>query len=317
MLASPITRRTPIIVFVVLAALLAGAPVVIFRLADPEQRNLDDEARAQASGQFARLTNGYTHYEVAGPPAGRAVVLAAGATVPCYIWDPTFAALAKAGFRVLRYDYYGRGFSDRPDVPYTQDFYVRQLTELLDAAGMHGPVDLVGLSMGASVVTSAADRKPDLVRSLIYVDPAFRIPYDAGLASTMPLVWNFMTAVFYEKDWPRQQLSDFVHPERVPDWPDRYRVQMRYRGFRRARLSEIVANAGVDQGEEVARVGAHSRPVLAIWGKQDRTVPFELSERLLHSMPRARLVAVDDAGHLPHLEQPAIVNAAMIDFLRQ
>ena len=80
-----------------------------------------------------RLTDGYTHYELGGPADGRVVVLAAGATVPYYIWDPTFKALVDAGFRVLRYDYYGRGFSDRPDIPFTQDLYVRQLRELLDA----------------------------------------------------------------------------------------------------------------------------------------------------------------------------------------
>ena len=94
--------------------------------------------RRATPGQFVRLTDGYTHYEIAGPPAGHVVVLAAGFSVPYYIWDPTFNALAEAGFRVLRYDYYGRGFSDRPDVPYTQAFYVRQLGELLDSLKVSG-----------------------------------------------------------------------------------------------------------------------------------------------------------------------------------
>ena len=64
-----------------------------------------------------RLSDGFTHYELGGPPTGHLVVLAAGFSVPYYIWDPTFSALTEAGVRVLRYDYYGRGFSDRPDVP--------------------------------------------------------------------------------------------------------------------------------------------------------------------------------------------------------
>ena len=67
----------------------------------------------------------------AGRPDGRVVVLAAGFSVPYYIWDPTFAALTGAGFRVLRYDYYGRGYSDRPAIPFTDEMYVRQLDELL------------------------------------------------------------------------------------------------------------------------------------------------------------------------------------------
>ena len=76
----------------------------IYVYADPEQRELDDTARAEMPGQFVKLSDGYTHYEIAGPADRPVVVLAAGFSVPYYIWDPTFAALTAAGFRVLRYD---------------------------------------------------------------------------------------------------------------------------------------------------------------------------------------------------------------------
>ena len=170
-------------------------------------------------------------------------MLAAGATVPYYIWDPTFTALVGAGFRVLRYDYYGRGYSDRPDIPFTQDLYVRQLAELLDAVHITQPIDLAGLSFGGSVVTSVADRYPARVRSLIYVDPAFRTPYALSPLESMPRVWSVLTAILDERSWADGQLDDFLHPERFPDWPERYRVQLQYRGFRRARLSDLAANA--------------------------------------------------------------------------
>ena len=93
--------------------LFLAVPTAVYLAFDPERLDLNDSARRSAPGQFARLADGYTHYEIGGPPDGRVVVLAAGATVPYYIWDPTFAALTAAGFRVLRYDYYGRGYSDR------------------------------------------------------------------------------------------------------------------------------------------------------------------------------------------------------------
>lgn len=311
-----ITRLSRSLIVVAGVALVAAALAGLSRIADPEQRDLDESGRADASGQFVRLTDGYTHYELAGPAGGRAVVLAPGFSVPYYVWDPTFAALASRGFRVLRYDYYGRGYSDRPDVAYSQDLYLRQLTELLEAVSMQGPVDLAGVSLGASVITAMADRQPDRVRSLVYVDPSFRHSYTPGTTAGMPRVWNFLTAMLDERGWADEQLADFVRPERFPDWPDRYRVQMRYRGFRRARLSEIVTNADVEQVPEVERVGRHARPVLLIWGKEDRTVPFSESAGLTKTMPKARLVAVEAAGHLPQLEQPDIVNAAIIEFLR-
>jgi pimeloyl-ACP methyl ester carboxylesterase len=305
--------RRWLIVLVSVIVLAAGL-AALYRYSDPERLDLDDAVRRATPGQFVRLTDGFTHYELGGPPTGPVVVLAAGFSVPYYIWDPTFTALTDAGMRVLRYDYYGRGFSDRPDVPYDQAFYVRQLAELLDALRVTDPIDLVGLSLGGSIVTSVADQHPDRVGSLIYVDPSFRSPEAAPAGSAA--VWSFLTAILTEPGWPDEQLGDFLHPERFPDWPDRYRVQMQYRGFRRARLSELKANAAVDQKEEVARVGKHDRPVLVVWGRQDPVVPYEESAALLDAMPRARLVTVDDAGHLPQWEQPAVFNAALLTFLR-
>jgi pimeloyl-ACP methyl ester carboxylesterase len=297
--------------------LLVAACSGVYVAADPERREIDSDVRASAPGRFVRLGDGYTHYELGGRGEGPPVVLAAGLSVPYYIWDPTYEALIDAGYRVLRYDYYGRGYSDRPSLAYTQDVYVRQLAELLDALDVTQAVDLAGLSFGGSVVTSFADRFPDRVRSLVYVDPAFRTPHPISLPEQIPWLWDFLTAVFNERWWADAQANDFLHPERFPDWPDRYRVQLQYRGFRRAQWSTTVSNATFDQGPELRRVGQHGRPVLIFWGKQDAAVPFEFSASVLEAMPRARLVPVESAGHLPHWEQPDVVHPAWIAFLRE
>jgi pimeloyl-ACP methyl ester carboxylesterase len=309
--------RLLLIYGVALVTLFVLVPAALYFLLDPERLDLDDAARRSAGGQFARLGDGYTHYELAGRADGRVVVLAAGATVPYYIWDPTFKALVDAGFRVLRYDYYGRGFSDRPAIPFTQDLYVRQLRELLDAVHISQPIDLAGLSFGGAVITSVAARYPDRVRSLIYMDPAFRTPASLTALESAPWAWNVMTAILDERGWADGQLGDFLHPEQFPDWPDRYRVQLRYRGFRRARLSDLRSNVDEDQRDELQAVGRSRRPVLVIWGRQDPNVPFELSASLMAVMPDARLLAVDQAGHLPQWEQPEVVQPAIVSFLRE
>jgi pimeloyl-ACP methyl ester carboxylesterase len=309
------SNRWPIWLIAALIVLI-GVPWGLFVYANPEQRDLDAATRSTLPGQFAKLTDGYTHYEIKGPDDARTVVLAAGFSVPYYIWDPTFAALTTAGFRVLRYDYYGRGYSDRPAIAFTDDMYVRQLNELLDAAHITQPVDLVGISFGASLITNFADKHSQRVRSLIYFDPSIRKPYQLSLAEDLPPVWNYLSAVLDEQSWADGQLSDFLHPENFPDWPQRYRDQMQYRGFRRARLSEIVTNAGIDQSDQLKRVGQHARPVLVIWGKQDPTVPFEDSEWFMQSLPRGRLVAIEGSGHLPQWEQPQEVHTELVKFLQ-
>ncbi len=297
---------------VILTALLWG----IFVVADPERKDLDSSVRSSAPGQFVQLSDGYTHFEIGGPGGGRVVVLAAGFSVPYYIWDPTFKALVDAGFRVLRYDYYGRGFSDRPAVPFKDDLYVRQLDELLKATQITQPVDLVGISFGGSLITNFADKYPGRVRTLIYFDPSIRRPYTLSLIESVPPLWNYLTATLDERTWADSQMGDFLRPEHFPDWPKRYREQMQFKGFRRARFSEMVSNTDVDQSDQFKRVAQHPRPVLVIWGKQDNTVPFEESEWMMKTLTHGKLVAVEGSGHLPQWEKPDDVHPALIEFLR-
>jgi pimeloyl-ACP methyl ester carboxylesterase len=94
---------------------------------------LTAERRAASGGQYVTLSEGVTHYELAGATGETTVVLVHGFSVPSFIWDPTFEALKQAGFRVLRYDLFGRGLSDRPRGRYDLERFVRQLAELLRA----------------------------------------------------------------------------------------------------------------------------------------------------------------------------------------
>ena len=292
----------------------------ITRVIDVETETIDDSTRSVVAttngGAFAKLRDGYTYYELAGPDTAPLVVLAAGSSVPGYIWKPTFDSLRAAGYRVLRYDYFGRGWSDRPKIPLTQEVYVHQLTQLLDAVGATAPVTLAGLSYGGTVITSFAAVHPNRVGALIYVAPAIRTPREVPWYLKFDLIGDLVYQ-YQARGWAEGQLTDFLEPSRFPDWAARYRVQMEYKGFRRGRLSDLKANAETDLRPVLAEVGKHARPVLVIWGRQDPTVPFARSESVLAALPAAKFVPVDSAGHLPQWERPAVTHAALFAFLRE
>src|SRR6185295_2517104 len=111
---------TGLLIFVILVVCAALGYGV---MRNPESGPIDDAARAGAPGKFVALPAGVTHYELTGPDTGRVVVLVHGFSVPYYIWDSSVVALNKAGRRVLRYDLFGRGLSDRPDAAYDGAMY--------------------------------------------------------------------------------------------------------------------------------------------------------------------------------------------------
>jgi len=274
-----------------------------------EKNMLTDADRDGVPGSFVKLKSGITHYELAGPDTGKVVVLLHGISVPYYIWDGTFEVLAQHGYRVLRYDDFGRGYSDRPDVVYNQARYFGQLTELAGALHLKKPFDIAGVSFGGRLAANFATAYPQLINKIILIDP--------GFVDMQPDKPEFMTR-YYETIHPNEralsQLSDFKYPERHPDWVSRYRVQMQYKGFAHALISTMF-NYKCDGKQTYARLNSIHKPVLLIWGREDQTDPFNYSDSI-RSVLHAQFFAVDDAAHLPHIEQPAKVNTRILEFLR-
>jgi pimeloyl-ACP methyl ester carboxylesterase len=282
-----------------------------------ESRNLDDAARLTARGAFLQLGRGYTHYESSGAPNAPAVVLVHGFSVPYFIWDPTFHFLAASGFRVVRYDLFGRGFSDRPDVEYGMPLYLEQLEELLDALGIQ-QADLIGLSMGGLIAASFCLDQPGRVGRLVLIGPSGARPISLGplyRLAALPGLGDALFRIAGDEHMFRAIAQDFFDPEQVRLFRARYRTQMEFRGFRRAILS-TVRNGMLGSFEEAyRRLGQLQKKVLVIWGENDKTVPFEHSRRSREFLPDAQFMPVNRAGHIPHWERPDIINPRLIEFL--
>ena len=284
---------------------------------NPEDRTLDQFARTEAEGRFARLSDGNTHYRLSGPDSGPPVVLVHGFSTPYYIWDSTAIALSGAGYRVLQYDLFGRGYSDRPDVTYGADLVDRQLGEIIDSVGLKGPVHLMGLSYGGFVTATFAGRHPERIRSLTFVDPAAgdsdQLPWYIRMPVIGQLFWQSMVMPGMDSG----QLSDFVSPGDWPDWPSRYRVQMQYKGLGRALRSTAIFESGVNLDSVYRTVGKQAFPVELIWGKEDSTVSIALAPRVTGPIPRIEFHTIERAGHLPHMERTDTVNPILLGFLRR
>ncbi|MCL5428636.1 MAG: alpha/beta fold hydrolase [Chloroflexi bacterium] len=283
---------------------------------------LDARVRETLPGKTAWLTDGVTYYQAAGPERGAPVILIHGFSVPNFIWDRNFDVLAGAGFRVVRYDLFGRGYSDRPRLAYDKALFVRQLADLMDALKID-QADFVSLSMGGPIAAEFAYRFPKRVRTLAFVDPAgfdLELPIAVKLLN-VPVLGEIMLGLLGllgTKTILETMLNDFYRPtQEVRNYfIPRYQEQMEYYGFKRATLSTLRHGILDEDLGLFRRLGESGKPVLLIWGKEDQTISFRHSETFLRLVPHAEFHAIDQAKHIPQFERSELVNGLLIDFLK-
>ena len=284
-----------------------------------EVKKLDDAMRRTVtSGSFIKLTNGYTHYELDGESRGQPVVLIPGFSAPYFIWDPTFHSLASAGFRVLRYDLFGRGLSDRPHLNYDINLFVRQLRDLLDSLQFK-KVDLIGLSMGGAIASAFTVSSPQSVRRLVLIDPVGVLPMPMSLlykAAILPGISELILGLVGTEKMLVGLASDFFDPIHIKVFRDQYATQIRIKGFKRAILSTVRSKSVNGFPWVYEQLGKLSIPIMLLWGRDDQTLPLKQSESLLKLITPAEFHVIDDCGHVPHYERPEIVNPTLINFLK-
>jgi pimeloyl-ACP methyl ester carboxylesterase len=134
------------------------------RVALPEA--LDAPRSRMAIPGFGQLS-----YYGTGPGQGRPLVLihSINAAPSAYEMKPLFDRYHSER-PVLVPELPGFGFTDRPDIHYQPDVYVKALTEFLRRVAAQ-PVDLVALSLGGEFAARVAAETPELVNSLVLLSP--------------------------------------------------------------------------------------------------------------------------------------------------
>lgn len=287
-----------------------------------ETKTLTDATRkdAKAGGTFVSLPSGVTHYELANPYSENTVVLVHGFSVPYFIFDPTFEFLTKSGYRVLRYDLFGRGYSDRPRTRYNSDLFDKQLSDLLDALRFTSPVNLIGLSMGGPISATFTARHPERVKSLTLIDPSGARPVSLTpmlKLAKVPILAETVFGWMGTEAMVKAAGKDFYDPKLVDHFIGKYKVQMQYKGFKRALLSSIRNNMLNSFVKAYKQVGKMDLPVQLFWGRDDGTVPFEHSNDLRAAMPNVEFHVIENCGHIPHYEKPDEVNPILLEFLNK
>lgn len=302
-------------ILVVLTGFALIAIVSLYIYFDKETRELTDAVRSTAQGRFIKLADGYVHYEMAGPEKAPLLVLIHGAGSGYYAWDNNFYALAESGFRVLRYDLYGRGLSDRPPGEYNLSFFIKQLNELTDALNINRPYSIVSVSMGAMIAIQQANEHPARVDKIVLIDPAAIDKGEVSWVLRTPVLSDLLMTIYWAPRAVEKQMKEFYQPEKVKEYALKSETQLQFKGLRKAMHSTWV-HCSKNMDDELRQMGSHKKKILLLWGKNDPLTSVKSSVKYKKYIPHITYMEIDNAGHLANYEQPAVVNRMISAFLK-
>lgn len=256
----------------------------------------------------------HVHEPDASASGGADVLFIHGFSQSGLCWSAQMASPLLAGVRRATYDFRGHGASAKPTDPaFYQEprRWADELEAVIDQTGLHRPV-LVGWSYAGRIIADYVEAKgTDGIAGIVFVDAAvrndrhfygtcnklMRLMCAEDLATNVEATRTFVRQCFAEE--PDRALFETLLASNMVVPP-----QIRAALFGRP--------ADYD-----ALLGALDLPVLVVQGSRDVVVDPAMARHIADTIPNARLLLLDEAGHAPFLEASEAFNGALADFLAQ
>ncbi len=245
---------------------------------------------------FVSTRSGRVHVLDAG--SGSPILLIHGSGSSIAEWQQGFAdLLAARGHRVVGFDCYGFGLSDRSHgLQFGLALWARQAVDVLDALEIERAV-VLGHSAGGAVAALLAAQHPERLRGVVFVghgvamDPAQVLPLIPGVGELWAASHPTLAVTFPDRPEHRRRMEDA------------YRI----RGTRAAFLVFVRRQYTIDG---LRLLGAYEDihvPVLQAHGALDESIPIAAGRDLGARLADARFVEVPASRHHVHLDAPELL----------
>ena len=144
-------------------------PTCLYLALDRERIDIN-EFRLNSGYQEVKLTEGITSYKDVGDKNNKVIVIVHGATFGSLAYEEYVNVFLENNYRVITYDQYGRGYSDRVDTKVSIELMEKQLKELIKHCEIEDII-LYGVSFGAAVVAKYAANNPENISFIGYQVP--------------------------------------------------------------------------------------------------------------------------------------------------
>jgi len=230
------------------------------------------------------------------PESKKTIVLLHGLGASAERWSALWPLLKK--YNVVIPDLIGFGYSEKPLIEYTIDFFVRSLEEFFSKMQIQNPI-ILGSPFGGQLAIEYSLTYKDFFEKMILVSPAGTLEKPtyvlsqyifSGLYPTNENVHRAFEMMANNKEYVVDDatVKDYVNRMRLPN--SKYSListllAMRKDQTLRRRLIEIAI------------------PTLVIWGRNDTTIPVENLE-YFKQMPNVMTLILEGSGHSPYVEKP-------------
>jgi pimeloyl-ACP methyl ester carboxylesterase len=262
-------------------------------------------------------------YDVVGQ--GPLVVLSPGIADTRSTYRFLAPLIADAGYRVASVDLRGHGGSSTGWGSYSRADTAGDLIEVIRKLG--GPAVIVGQSFSGGSATIAAATSPDLVSTIVEIDP-FTRPPKFSVTALLRNAHNYRRGALLlgrfavtgnVKTWSKY--LDVAYPGRKPadwdTWLAALQANLREPGRVKAAQS-MLKSKPVDAAAQLANVRC---PALVVMGRDDSDFadPEAEAAAIVGLLPAGlgRYEMIGDAGHYPHAQYPQQVADALLPFLAE
>jgi pimeloyl-ACP methyl ester carboxylesterase len=229
--------------------------------------------------------------------SGDPVLLIHGNTASSVWWEPTFARMADAPYRLIAPDLRGRGETEGPAADWTVPMLAADVYGLAEALGL-GPMHVVGHSLGACVALQLALDHKSAVRSLTLVNPGWVAGDIPDAVADEARIAQLVTNKALLKMALRGVAA--LHPE-DDAWRRLEEASLKQRDEASLRGPVALKTwAVVDRLPELAGI-----PTLVVRGAGDVYLSTEeVAMKTVNGIPGARYEVIAAATHSPNVEAP-------------
>jgi 3-oxoadipate enol-lactonase len=245
------------------------------------------------------------------PGGAPAVLFLHGLGATSNSWQLQFPVFVKAGFRPLAPDVPGFGDSPYDGRGWNIPRVAAQMAELLNEIKT-GPVHVVGLSMGGVIAQQFAHDFPQLTKKLVLVS-TFSVLRPDSLSGWFYFLRRMLAVSLLGLTAQAKVVAKRVFPDQDQEMLREFLVATISDADKRAYRAAMRSLGLFDSRKWLGKI---TMPTLVVTGTEDTTVSPKRQKFLAETIPEARQVYIEKAGHAVSVDQADAFNKILLEFLR-